>query len=109
MELLGHSQLRTTMDIYSHVLPAPAREAAERMGALLLPGRGVGRLQPQLQPDTTQAAPRKGNGLVIGVELRGLELLTPTLPGRHDRVRGGSPQFHNPCDHQINTAAHGYE
>jgi integrase len=25
MELLGHSQMRTTMDIYSHVMPALAR------------------------------------------------------------------------------------
>jgi integrase len=40
MELLGHSQMRTTMDIYSHVMPALAREAADRMGALLLPGDG---------------------------------------------------------------------
>jgi integrase len=39
MALLGHSQLRTTMDIYSHVMPALAREAAGRMGALL-PGKG---------------------------------------------------------------------
>jgi integrase len=23
MELLGHSQMRTMMDIYSHVMPAP--------------------------------------------------------------------------------------
>src|ERR671926_61875 len=36
MELLGHSQMRTTMDIYSHVMPALAREAAERMGTVLL-------------------------------------------------------------------------
>lgn len=36
MELLGHSQIRTTMDIYSHVRPALAREAADRMGAILL-------------------------------------------------------------------------
>jgi integrase len=36
MELLGHSQIRTTLDIYSHVMPALAREAADRMGALLL-------------------------------------------------------------------------
>jgi integrase len=28
MELLGHSQIRTTMDIYSHVMPALAREQA---------------------------------------------------------------------------------
>ncbi len=40
MELLGHSQMRTTMDIYSHVMPALAREAADRMNALLLPGKG---------------------------------------------------------------------
>jgi integrase len=40
MELLGHSQMRTTMDIYTHVMPALAREAADRMGALLLPGKG---------------------------------------------------------------------
>ncbi len=40
MGLLSHSQLRTTMDIDSHVMPALAREAADRMGALLLPGKG---------------------------------------------------------------------
>jgi integrase len=34
MELLGHSQMRTTMD--SHVMPALAREAADRVGAVLL-------------------------------------------------------------------------
>src|SRR4029453_17364998 len=37
-------------------------------------------LQPQLQPQTTQAALQKENGLVTRVELRGLEPLTPTLP-----------------------------
>jgi integrase len=36
MELLGHSQMRTTMDMYSHVMPALAREAADRMGTVLL-------------------------------------------------------------------------
>src|SRR4051812_31359591 len=35
MELLGHSQMRTTTDIYSHVMPALAREAADRMGETL--------------------------------------------------------------------------
>lgn len=35
MELLGHSQMRTTMDIYSHVLPALARDAADRMNTAL--------------------------------------------------------------------------
>src|SRR3954469_25214289 len=40
MELLGHSQIRTTLDIYSHVMPALAREAADRMGAVLLTSKG---------------------------------------------------------------------
>lgn len=35
MELLGHSQMRTTTDIYSHVMPALAQEAADRMGTTL--------------------------------------------------------------------------
>jgi integrase len=35
MELLGHAQMRTTADTYSHVLPALAKEAAERMGRTL--------------------------------------------------------------------------
>jgi hypothetical protein len=40
MELLAHSQMRTTTDICSHVMPALAREAADRMSTvLLLPGR----------------------------------------------------------------------
>src|SRR4051794_6840008 len=34
-------QMRTTMDIYSHVMPALAREAADQMGALLLAGKGT--------------------------------------------------------------------
>ena len=41
MELLGHSQMRTTMDIYSHVMPALAREAADRMSTLLLTSKGT--------------------------------------------------------------------
>ena len=32
MELLGHSQIATTMNIYSHVAPEYGREAMERMG-----------------------------------------------------------------------------
>jgi len=35
MELLGHSQMRTTTDIYSHVMPALAAEAALQMGDAL--------------------------------------------------------------------------
>jgi integrase len=35
MEQLGHSTITLTMNVYSHVIPATAREAAERMDALL--------------------------------------------------------------------------
>ncbi len=38
--MLGHSQMRTTMDIDSHVEPALARQAANRMGTVLLAGKG---------------------------------------------------------------------
>src|SRR4051812_451017 len=44
-------------------------------------------------PGTTQAALLGEDGLIIGVELRGLEPLTPTLPGRLRGVRGGTPKF----------------
>jgi hypothetical protein len=46
-----------------------------------------------LAPETTQAALLWENALVDGVELRGLEPLTPTLPGRRDRVRRHPPTF----------------
>jgi integrase len=35
MEILGHSQIKLTMDTYSHVIPALQREAANRMDAML--------------------------------------------------------------------------
>jgi len=35
MELLGHSQMRTTTDTYSHVMPALAKEAADTLGRTL--------------------------------------------------------------------------
>jgi integrase len=68
MELLGHSQMRTTMDIDSHVMSALAREAADRMGAVLLTG-GAG------PPATTNDSGRSPGGERPGsrVELRGLE------------------------------------
>jgi len=50
MELLGHSQMRTTTDIYSHVMPALAREAADRMAAVLL---------TPVAPIATKTAPAK--------------------------------------------------
>ena len=35
MDILGHSQIAVTMDIYSHVLPAMQDDAAERMNRVL--------------------------------------------------------------------------
>jgi integrase len=35
MKVLGHAQMRTTTDTYSHVLPALGRDAANRMGNAL--------------------------------------------------------------------------
>ena len=34
-ELLGHSQISMTMDIYSHVLPTMQKEAMEKINTLL--------------------------------------------------------------------------
>jgi integrase len=35
MELLGHSNIAMTMDVYAHVIPALKREAIERFDAML--------------------------------------------------------------------------
>jgi integrase len=35
MDLLGHSQIRLTMNTYSHVIPDMRRDAAQRMQDLL--------------------------------------------------------------------------
>ena len=35
MEVLGHAQMRTTTDTYSHVMPALGKDAADRMGRAL--------------------------------------------------------------------------
>ena len=34
-ERLGHKDITTTMNIYSHVLPSSAREAADKIGQLV--------------------------------------------------------------------------
>lgn len=34
-EILGHSDIGTTMNIYTHVMPSAAREAAEKMGSFV--------------------------------------------------------------------------
>jgi integrase len=62
MELLGHSQMRTTMDIYSYVMPALAREAADRMGAILLdPISSIGN-QRRLVDQAGASSPLKMGG-----------------------------------------------
>ena len=38
MEVLGHAQISTTMNIYAHVEPAFQKEASERVAAVLWPG-----------------------------------------------------------------------
>ncbi len=35
MDILGHTQIATTMDLYSHVMPAARQEAANLMDRLL--------------------------------------------------------------------------
>ncbi|MCW2901032.1 MAG: Integrase [Streptosporangiaceae bacterium] len=94
MELLGHSQIRTTLDIYTHVIPALARDAADRMGALLLAGKpGKGGLTATTIATMEGPNSELKKAVVKGVELRGLEPPTPTLPGRPRGVRTGSQPF----------------
>lgn len=40
MEILGHSQISTTSDIYTHVMPVQYREVADALDAWLLDGHG---------------------------------------------------------------------
>ncbi len=61
------------MDIHSHVMPALAREAADRMGTLLLTGQAG----PTAATDGPTAG-RTKKALLTRVELRGLETLTAT-------------------------------
>jgi integrase len=35
MELLGHSSITVTMNVYGHVMPAMMREAADKMDAII--------------------------------------------------------------------------
>ena len=39
MDVLGHSQLSITMDLYSHVMPSALRDAADAMDRALSGGR----------------------------------------------------------------------
>ena len=38
MDILGHTQIATTMDLYSHVMPAAQRDAADLMDRVLSGG-----------------------------------------------------------------------
>jgi integrase len=40
-ERLGHKDITTTMNIYAHVLPGSAREAAEKIGQLVYKDQAV--------------------------------------------------------------------
>lgn len=42
MEVLGHSEIGTTMDTYSHIVPELQQEAADRVEAILSPRREAG-------------------------------------------------------------------
>ena len=53
MELLDHSQIAVTMNTYSHVIPAPRRDAAEKMTPAY--GPPTVRLLPALLPRVPQA------------------------------------------------------
>jgi integrase len=91
MELLGHSRVRTTMDIYSHVMPALAREAADRMGTMLLTGKGrqtatTTATRDEIGPGPSDESP----GPMGGAE--GTRTPDPHMPGRLLGVRGGPPK-----------------
>jgi len=100
MELLGHSQMRTTMDIYSHVMPALAREAADRMGAALLgdPDAGDPRRTTAnargLQPIATKAATR-----VIDDDLA--DRSRPANPGGAEGTRTPDPHTASVVRYQL--------
>lgn len=40
-ERLGHGNVAFTLEVYAHVIPAQERMAADRIGAVLLGGRGA--------------------------------------------------------------------
>jgi hypothetical protein len=82
MELLGHSQMRTTMDIYSHVMPALAREAADRMSTVLL-----GNVPTTAHPIAHNAVPSGGPENVIRAVNTGRVAGGVSAPGSHRSVR----------------------
>ena len=90
MELLGQSQMRTTMDIYSHVMPAPAREAANRMGALVR-AEGQASATRSVTTQIVESARANGVGLTGGSSnhpalVRRLAASLPALLARRRQV-----------------------
>jgi integrase len=59
MELLGHSQIAITMNLYSHVVPALRKEAAQRMDAALKPTEPLA--TPVAAPVAAPASPSRPN------------------------------------------------
>jgi hypothetical protein len=60
MELLGHAQMRTTTDTYSHVMPALGRDAARTDGQCAVGAASAvtAPVATTLAPETTKAALR---------------------------------------------------
>src|SRR5215217_9045605 len=95
MEVLGHSQIAVTMNVYGHVMDSQLRDAADAVDEALLgrrrarrPGRrgavtvrGLGYSVGYSTGDSPGLSwPNGPSVLLTRVELRGLEPLTPTLP-----------------------------
>jgi len=58
MEILGHAQISTTMNIYTHIAPELQKDAAERLSSALWP-----EFPPALASELASNPPRQG---VIG-------------------------------------------
>jgi Phage integrase family len=61
-DMLGHSQTRVTSDIYQHVLPAMARDAAEKLSAALWEAESTGH-QDGTGTDSAEARPMANDQL----------------------------------------------
>ncbi len=73
MELLGHSMIGTTLDVYAHVLPALTRDAADKMDAVLRrSGSRCEALGSQVGSQTTESGDTAGalpNGRLADLEV----------------------------------------
>lgn len=96
MELLGHTQIRTTMDIYSHVMPALAREAANRKDAILFGG------QPAIEPPRTTTIDGEVQPIATKDGTRAhqddvAEGPSPLEMGGAEGIRTLTPSMRTPC------------